>query len=89
MKQCQQVSKCNGSRASFDKTGKKLYILEENGLEWYGKGTATNKHYKIGKRNTHYCVKSRCLLSPRTYLYVKEVKILRESDALENIKKGL
>ena len=57
MKQCQQVSIYNSCRTSCDKTDKKLYILGENGLEWYGKGTATNKQCKIGQRNTHYCAK--------------------------------
>ena len=46
MKQCPQISKCNGCRASFDNKERKLYILGGNELEWFGKGTTTNKQSK-------------------------------------------
>ena len=50
MKRCQQVSKCNGCKASFDKTGKNLDTLGGKGLEWYGKITVSNKQHKIPQR---------------------------------------
>ena len=31
---------------------KNTYVLG-NRLEWYGKGTSTNKQYKIGQRNAY------------------------------------
>ena len=73
----------------LDKIDKNFYILGGNGLEWYEKGINTNKQYKISKRNTYYCAKNKCLFSRRPYLDLKEVKILKESDVLENIIKGI
>ena len=55
----------------------------------YGKGTVTNKQYKIDQKKTFYYAKKRCLLSGRPYLEAKEVEILNESDILKNIKKGI
>ena len=52
IKQCQEVSKCNGCGTLFDKTDKKLYIFGRKELEWYRKVTTTTKQYKISQRNT-------------------------------------
>ena len=57
IRQCQQISNCNGCRVSFDKIDENLYILQAIGLEWYRKGTTLIKHYKRGQRNTYYCAK--------------------------------
>ena len=38
-------------------TKKYIYFRRECGLEWYEKGTATNKQYKIDQRNMNYCAK--------------------------------
>ena len=53
IKQCQQVSKCNGCGTLFDKTDEKLYIFGRKELEWYRKVTTTTNQYKIGQRNTY------------------------------------
>ena len=89
MKRCQQISKCNGCSASFDKTDKKIYVLGGNALEWHGKGSFINKQYKIRQKNPCYCTKISSLLICRPYLEVKVVQTLSKSDFLEEIKKGI
>ena len=71
----------------FDKIDKKLYILGRN--QWYRKAINTTKENKIIQRNTYYQAKKRCILSRRSHLGIKEVKILTKSDAPEDIKMGV
>ena len=79
IKQCQQVSKCNGRGDSFDETDKKFYSLGRNELEWYGKVTSTKEQYEIGQQKTYYCVRKRYLLSRRPYLDISYLDILEDT----------
>ena len=83
IKQCKQVSKCNGCGFLFDKTDEKIYILGRNELEWYA---TTTKQYKIGQKDTYYCAKRWCILICRSHLDIKEIKTINKS---ENIKIGI
>ena len=80
IKRCKQVSKCNGCGFLFDKTDEKLYILGRNELEWY------NKQYKIGQKSMYYCAKRIYILIRRSFLDIKEIKIITKS---EDIKMGI
>ena len=64
----------------------KIFFLGRN--EWYGKVTTTTKQYKIGRGNTYYWAKKRCILSCRPYLDDKEVKVPSKSDVPEDINMG-
>lgn len=44
--------KTNGCVTYFDKTDKKLHVLQRNVLERYGNATATSKQYEISRRTT-------------------------------------
>ena len=41
----------------FIKQTKIIYFRRECWLEWYRKGTATNKQIKLDQRNTYDCAK--------------------------------
>ena len=60
-----------------------------NELGWYRKVTVTIKQCKIARRNTYYCAKKEMHTCRRPHLDIKEVKILTESDVLEDIKMGI
>ena len=53
------------------------------------KSWATTKKYKIGQRNKYYCAKKGCILICKPHLDIKEVKIITQSDFLEDIKIGI
>ena len=50
------------------------------------KVTAPNKQNQIGRRNTYYYTKKRCLLTCRSYLDFRKVDILTKCYVLEDIQ---